>query len=92
MPAVSATRISCWKFLFYDVIKYHVSSLVQWFVSRLALLATLYVVCGSKIRSFSLALVAAELVEFSNIMIQPILLVLVFPLNILTLGFFYFCN
>ena len=65
-------------------------SLLHWFVSALALLATAYLVSGFKISGFPSALVAAAVIGLANLIIWPILIFLTLPLNIITLGLFTF--
>ena len=57
----------------------------QWFVSALAIVIAAYVVPGVAVTLVG-ALVAAVALGALNLFIRPILLVLTFPITILTLG------
>ena len=57
----------------------------QWFVSALAIVIAAYVVPGVAV-TLAGALVAAVALGALNLFIRPILLVLTFPITILTLG------
>jgi putative membrane protein len=59
-------------------------------VSTLAVLITAYLLPGVKVDGFLTAIVVAVVLGIVNMFIKPILLLLTFPLTILSLGLFYF--
>jgi putative membrane protein len=63
---------------------------IHWCVSGVALLITAAVVPGFRMKGFSTALVAALLIGAANFFVRPVLIILTFPLTILTLGLFVF--
>ena len=64
--------------------------LVVWLIHTLALLGVAYLLPGVIIGSFGAALIAALVLGLVNTIIRPILIVLTFPVTILTLGLFIF--
>lgn len=64
--------------------------LIAWFANAATLFITPYVVPGFQIATFQTALLAAIVIGLLNIVIKPILLLLTFPINFLTLGLFTF--
>ena len=64
--------------------------LLTWLVAALSLLLTAYFVPGFEFDSFITAAIAALILGLVNAIVRPILLILTFPLTILTLGLFLF--
>ncbi len=64
--------------------------LLYWIVSGAALAITAGIVPGFRLKSFKSALVASLVIGLANIFIRPVLILLTFPLTILTLGLFIF--
>jgi len=62
--------------------------ILKWLVNTLALLVTTYFVKGIHIRGVSSLILAAALLGILNALIRPILLILTFPITIITLGLF----
>ncbi len=62
--------------------------LAGWILNALALLAVAYFVPDIHIAGLGIALVAAVVIGFVNILIKPILVILTLPVTILTLGLF----
>ncbi len=64
--------------------------LLLWILDAVALLAVAYLLPSIKIRSFGAAMIAALVLGLINAVIRPILLILTFPVTLLTLGLFIF--
>jgi putative membrane protein len=64
--------------------------LLKWFINALALFVTTYLVKGIQVTGTSALLLAAALLGILNALIRPILIILTFPINVLTLGLFTF--
>ena len=64
--------------------------LAKWLLSATALLAVAHLYSGVQVQSFSAALIAALVIGLFNVVLRPILVVLTFPVTILTLGLFLF--
>ena len=65
--------------------------LVKWLIFSLAIYAAAYLLQpGIQVADFTTALVAALVLGLINAVIAPILLILILPINILTLGLFTF--
>lgn len=64
--------------------------LVKWIVTTAAILISAYLLPGVSIRSIGAALVAALVLGLINAIVRPILVVLTFPITIVTLGLFIF--
>lgn len=62
--------------------------LVLWIVVAFAILAAAYILPGMKIKSFSIALVAALVMGIVNALIQPVVAFFAFPLTFITFGLF----
>jgi putative membrane protein len=62
--------------------------LLHWALNTVALLVVAHVVPGVSVRDPVAALVAAVLLGLANAIVRPILVVLTFPVTILTLGLF----
>jgi putative membrane protein len=64
--------------------------LLKWLLGACALLAIAHVYSGVQIGNFYVALLAAVLLAFLNTVLRPVLIVLTFPVTVLTLGLFLF--
>lgn len=64
--------------------------ILRWIINALALLLVTQLVAGFEVESFYFALIAALILGLINAVIRPIILVLTFPLTIITLGLFTF--
>lgn len=64
--------------------------LFRWIVNALALIGIAYIVPGFHVSSFYSALIAALVLGLVNALIRPILLILTFPVTVVTLGLFVF--
>ena len=62
--------------------------LINWAVTTAAILISAYFLPGVAIRSLGAAIITALVLGFINAIIRPVLLVLTFPLTIVTLGLF----
>ena len=64
--------------------------LLKWLLGACALLAIAHVYSGVQIGNFQDALLAAVLLAFLNTVLRPVLILLTFPVTVLTLGLFLF--
>jgi len=64
--------------------------LVNWLVTTAAILISAYFLPGISVKSIGAAFLTALVLGLINAIIRPILLVLTFPITILTLGLFIF--
>lgn len=64
--------------------------LVHWITTAIALAVCVYIVPGVQVSSAAALFVAALVLGFLNAIVRPILVVLTFPITVLTLGLFYF--
>ncbi len=64
--------------------------IVRWLLLAAALLAVAYFHPGIEIRSFGSALIAAFVLGLLNTLLRPVLVVLTFPVTLVTLGLFLF--
>jgi putative membrane protein len=64
--------------------------LVRWMVNAAALLLVAYLYPGVHVESFVAALVAALVLGLVNAFIRPLLVILTFPVTLITLGLFLF--
>ena len=64
--------------------------LSKWLLNAVALLAIAQLYNGVQISSFGQAMLAALVVGLFNALLRPILLVLTFPVTVLSLGLFLF--
>lgn len=64
--------------------------LIKWLLSALALLMVTYLYSGVQVASYSSALIAAAVIGLFNMIVRPVLVVLTFPVTIVTLGLFLF--
>jgi putative membrane protein len=78
------------KLTFGKNIVYHGNMLIKLIVSTLAVLISAYILPGVKVDGFVTAVVVAVVLGAINMFIRPILLLLTFPLTVLSLGLFTF--
>lgn len=64
--------------------------ILHWVVSALALGMTAFLTPGFRVRGFGTAMLASFVIAAANFYIKPFLLIISFPLTVLTLGFFLF--
>jgi putative membrane protein len=64
--------------------------IAKWMLSAAALLAVAHLYSGVEVQSFTSALLAAFVIGLLNTVVRPILVVLTFPVTLLTLGLFLF--
>lgn len=64
--------------------------LLRLLINALALLFITQVVAGFEVTIFYFAVIAAIVIGLINAIIRPVLLILTFPINVLTLGLFTF--
>ncbi len=64
--------------------------IAKWIIVALAFLALPYIVPGIAITAFGTALIVAFFWGLANLIIKPILLLVLLPINLLTLGLFTF--
>lgn len=64
--------------------------IAKWVLISLALLALPKIIPGIAIASFTTALIVAFFLGFANVLIKPLLLIILFPITIVTLGLFAF--
>lgn len=62
--------------------------IVSWILNALALLSVAYFVPGIHVDTIWVALIAAVVIGLANILIKPILVILTFPITLITLGLF----
>lgn len=62
------------------------SLIVQWLILALAVMITAWIVPGIVVTNFATAMVAGVVIALINIFIKPVILMLLLPVNILTLG------
>lgn len=65
-------------------------TLFRWLINALAMLGIAYLVPGFGVESFFAALIAALVLGLVNALLRPILLILTFPITVVTLGLFVF--
>jgi putative membrane protein len=65
-----------------------VQFLIQWGITSLSLWVASHLFAGIRFGSTSSLIVSALLLGFANAVIRPLLLILTFPLTLLTLGLF----
>jgi putative membrane protein len=66
------------------------SLLARWIVNAAALLFVAYLYPGVQVQDFWAALVAALVLGLVNAVVRPILVILTFPVTLITLGLFLF--
>ncbi len=64
--------------------------ITKWLLSAAALLFVAYVYSGVEVKTFTAALIAAFVIGLLNTVLRPILVVLTFPVTVVTLGLFLF--
>lgn len=64
--------------------------LLKWLLSAAALLAVAHLFSGVQVASFTSALLAAAVIGLFNVVLRPLLVVLTFPVTLITLGLFLF--
>jgi putative membrane protein len=64
--------------------------LIKWLITTASILVAAYLLPGITVSSVGAALVTALVLGLINAIIRPILLILTFPLTVLTLGLFIF--
>ena len=64
--------------------------IVRWFINALALMLVAYLYSGVQVSGIVAALIAALVLGLVNAFIRPVLVLLTFPVTILTLGLFIF--
>ena len=64
--------------------------ILKWLLSAVALLAVAHLYSGVVVTSFTSALIAAFVIGLLNAVVRPVLVVLTFPVTIVTLGLFLF--
>ena len=62
----------------------------KWLLSATALLAVAYLYHGVQVNNFGAALIAAFVIGLFNMVLRPILVLLTFPVTVVTLGLFLF--
>ncbi len=64
--------------------------ILGWVLNAFALVIVTFLIQGIKVDSFTAAMIAALVIGLVNMLIKPILLILTFPITIITLGLFIF--
>ena len=64
--------------------------IVRWLLLAAALLLVAHLYSGVSVQSFGSALIAALVLGLFNTLVRPLLVVLTFPVTLLTLGLFLF--
>ena len=64
--------------------------LVRWLLLAAALLLVAHLYSGVEVRSFGAAMVAALVLGLLNTLLRPILVLMTFPVTVITLGLFLF--
>jgi putative membrane protein len=64
--------------------------IVQWIITTVAILIVAYIMPGVRVAGIGGAFVAAAILGILNAIVRPILVILTFPITILTLGLFLF--
>ncbi len=64
--------------------------LINWLVTTIAILVAAYIIPGIRIDSLGAALVGAAILGILNAVLRPILVILTFPITLITLGLFLF--
>jgi putative membrane protein len=62
--------------------------LIAWLITTIAILLAAYIIPGIRIAGASAAIIGAAILGILNGLLKPILVVLTFPLTIVTLGLF----
>ncbi len=61
---------------------------IRWIIAGLAVLLAAYILPGVKVNSFWFALLVAFLLGMANTYLKPLLVIIAFPLTVLTFGLF----
>jgi putative membrane protein len=64
--------------------------IAKWLLSAAALLFVAYIYSGVQVTSFTAALIAAFVIGLLNAVLRPVLVLLTFPVTVVTLGLFLF--
>src|SRR5436190_9180643 len=64
------------------------SVIVRFLLSGVAVMLTAYLLPGVDVQDYWAALLVAELVSLSNVVVRPIFIILTIPITIFTLGLF----
>ncbi|CAM8630392.1 COG1950 Predicted membrane protein [Comamonadaceae bacterium] len=64
--------------------------ILKWLLCAAALLAVAHLYSGVQVQSFTSALIAAVVIGLFNTVLRPVLVILTFPVTLLTLGLFLF--
>jgi putative membrane protein len=62
--------------------------LIVWLITTIAILLAAYIIPGIRIAGAGAAIIGAAILGILNALLKPVLVVLTFPLTILTLGLF----
>ena len=60
--------------------------IIQWIILALAVMLTAWIVPGIVVTNFQSAMVASIVIALVNVCIRPVILLLLLPINIMTLG------
>lgn len=60
--------------------------IIQWIILALAVMLTAWIVPGIVVTNFQSAMVASIVIALINVFIKPVILLLLLPINIMTLG------
>jgi len=66
------------------------SIIFAWIIITIAILLAAYLIPGIKVDSLGSAIIGAAILGLLNVLIKPILIILTFPITLLTLGLFIF--
>lgn len=59
---------------------------IQWIILALAVMLTAWIIPGIVVTNFQTAMIAALVIALVNVFIRPAILLMLLPINILTLG------
>lgn len=59
---------------------------IQWIILALAVMLTAWIIPGIVVTNFQTAMIAALVIALVNVFVRPAILLLLLPINILTLG------
>ena len=68
----------------------HMKALIKLILGAIAVFATSYILPGMHVKDFWTAVIVALVLAIVNVLIRPILVLLTFPVTIVTLGLFLF--
>jgi putative membrane protein len=66
------------------------SILISWIIGTITILIVAFVLPGVRVAGLSSAVIAAAILGILNALVKPILVILTFPITLLTLGLFLF--